>query len=199
MAKWLTSDWHFGDDRWDLLQRPFKNTTESFQVVRDNHNKLVSKDDTVYFLGDALYQKADPKKWIPKIDELNGKKILVKGNHDVFDNDDYKKVFQEIIEEGKGVDLTIDGLDCYLTHYPSQGKLKKFNLVGHIHGNWRVQLNMLNVGIDAHHLYPVPFEKVAFYYEAVCKYYDKDAFIAYDPLNKSYFNNRGKKTSYFNP
>jgi len=39
--------------------------------------------------------------------------------------------------------------EVYIDHYPTNGKSDIFNVVGHIHGTWKVQRNMVNVGVDA--------------------------------------------------
>ena len=53
---WITSDWHLGENRFDLMFRPFKSTDEHNFTILNNHNKLVSQDDTVYLVGDAAAQ-----------------------------------------------------------------------------------------------------------------------------------------------
>lgn len=197
LNKWLTSDWHFGETRFDLMQRPFTDVYEHCELLIKNHNSLVSKNDLVYFLGDVLYQKADPVEFLPMIGRLNGTKILIRGNHDApFTDEQFQPYFKEIIPDGKGMELDVSGVQCYLTHYPSAGRTDRFNLVGHVHGSWRVQLNMLNVGLDAHYLYPVPFTNIPFHHTAITKYFDQDTFAGYLDVNRSFEATRGRKSSY---
>lgn len=54
--------------------RPFKDIEEMHQILVQNWNNTVSKDDTVYLLGDIGN--------IDILSELNGHIIIVAGNHD---------------------------------------------------------------------------------------------------------------------
>ena len=73
----------------------------------------------------------------------------------------------------------------------------RFNLVGHIHGAWKYQLNMLNLCVDVHSYAPVAMEDIPFYLKAVTQFYDEDVFCANHPVNKLYAGSRGKKGTYF--
>lgn len=198
MNKWITADWHLGETRFSIMQRPFMDVDVHCETIIKNHNSVVAKDDIVYVVGDVIYQNADPEKFLPMIDRMNGVKVLIRGNHDIpFSDEQFKPYFKGgIYADGAGVNLTIDGISCYATHYPSAGRLNEFNLVGHIHGAWKVQLNCLNVGIDVHHFYPVPFSNISFYLNAITKFYDNDVFAAYLDVNSTFREARGKKSSY---
>lgn len=197
MKIWLTADWHLGEDRMELMQRPFKDANEHLNAIIDNHNSLVGENDLVYVIGDAMYTKADPK-WIKLIAELNGKKILLRGNHDrPFTDEQYAPYFEEIIPEGEGIELDLAGVPCYLNHYPSLGVPNRFNVVGHIHAAWKFQLNSLNVGVDANHFRPVAEDQIPFFLRAITEFYDNDVWTAYNPINADFVATRGKKSNYF--
>lgn len=198
MNKWITADWHLGETRFDIMQRPFNDVNVHCETIIKNHNAVVAKDDIVYVVGDVIYQKSDPEVYLPMVSKMNGVKTLIRGNHDApFSEEQFKPHFKGgIIGDGDGVPLLIDGVKCYATHYPSAGKSDAFNLVGHIHGAWKVQLNCLNVGIDVHHFYPVPFSNISFYVNAITKFYDNDVFAAYLEVNSTFREARGKKSSY---
>jgi len=51
-----------------------------------------------------------------------------------------------------------------------------FNICGHIHGLWKVQRNMINVGVDAWHFIPVSEEQIIFYMNGIKKHYDANVF-----------------------
>ncbi len=204
MNTFFTADYHLGEDRFAIMNRPFSSQQEMVDVLVKNHNSLVSADDLVYHLGDVCYSKAP--EFLPQISKFNGRKILVRGNHDrEFTDNDLEPYFEKIVTEG-------DGIDClfyrevheetiadylYLTHYPTRAKKDIFNLVGHIHSSWRVQLNMLNVGVDVNHFFPVSIEDVKFAQSAISNYYDEDVWVAYKESNIKYLNIRGKKGNYF--
>lgn len=200
MAIWLTADLHLGEDRWDIMGRPFTDPQEHVDTMVRNHNSLVKPEDTVYVVGDVLYQKADKEIYMPQIDRFNGHKILTRGNHDrPFTDEDFLNYFEEVHAEGKGIEATFGDVKCWVQHYPSLARADMFNIVGHIHGAWKVQLNSLNVGVDANHFYPLPEAKVPFFLKAVTEFYDWDCWACYNDANQPHFVERGKKSHYFVP
>ena len=180
-----------------ILGRPFASGEECVEAMIANHNKVVAPDDEVIVAGDVCYQKR--LDCLPLIARFNGRKTIVRGNHDrgLSDND-LKPYFTEIIPEGASLKLNCDGLPCYVCHYPTRGRPEHFNLVGHVHSTWKIQFNMLNIGVDVHHFFPVPEEKVLFYYKAICDFYDEDVWVAYRNVNTHWRGLRGKPGSYFN-
>lgn len=196
MNTWLVADHHLGEDRFDIMGRPFDDPNEQVEFLIKNHNSKVQPDDLVYVLGDVCYNKHP--EFVKHVARFNGTKILVRGNHDRYISDNvFKDYFKEIIPEGDGIELDIEGIPCYLTHYPTQGREDRFNLVGHVHGAWKYQLNSFNVGVDVNHYFPVNANKIPFHLKAVTEYYDADVWVAYNKINSSYYDKRGKKTSYF--
>lgn len=100
------------------------------QVILQNYNAMVHKDDTVYILGDICHHMK-----IEAADELirkmNGKKYLINGNHDK--NYD-PRLFVEIRDFMK---ISVNGQCFVLMHYPMLSWPKKnsgsIQLHGHIH------------------------------------------------------------------
>lgn len=77
----LIADLHFGHEniiKYDSL--PFKNASAMDKLIIRNWNKVVGKDDTVFVLGDVSFRSKEET--AATISSLNGKKILIKGNHD---------------------------------------------------------------------------------------------------------------------
>jgi len=198
MKRWITADWHLGEDRMAILQRPFKDQRDMIEALVARHNALVAPEDLVYMVGDVCYQKTP--EFLPEVGRFNGKKILFRGNHDrVFTDDQLRKYFAQVVPEGTGMELKVGDIKCYVTHYPTRSVSDRFNLVGHIHGGWKYQLNMLNVGVDCNHFIPHNLdEAVPFYLKAITEFYDDDMWVAYHPANHSYIGKRGKKGVYFN-
>jgi len=60
--------------------RPFKNSDEMDETIIRNWNQIVKPEDTVYHLGDFSLSRSE--KYQEYIDTLNGKIILIMGNHD---------------------------------------------------------------------------------------------------------------------
>ena len=93
--------------------------------------------------------------------------------------------FQEIVEISKDNPIiTFKKLE-YNMFSPYQGfiykinkeyKVDKFNLVGHIHGLWRVQRNMINVSVDAWGYKPISVETILTTKNAIEQFYDGNVF-----------------------
>jgi len=198
MKTWITADWHLGESRFEIMERPFSSIDEHNDYLITQHNNWVEPEDTVIVVGDVCYQKAP--EYLQLVSKFAGKKVLIRGNHDrVFTDEQLNPYFDTIIEEGKGIEMDVNGIPCYLTHYPSEGKIDRFNLVGHIHGAFKYQLNSLNVGVDVHHFRPVNIDSIPFHLTAITKFYDMDVWAAYTKINFSHLKTRGKKDTYFRP
>lgn len=191
MKRWITSDWHLGDDRMQIMQRPFEYPCDALQTMACSHNSVVDSDDLVYVLGDVSY--LNTLESLDNVSLFKGRKILCRGNYDrAFTDDQLKPYFEEIIPEGELLLLDVGNIKCALNHYPTKSVPDYFNLVGHIHSVWKYQLNMFNVGVDANHFYPHNIdEAVPFVYKAINEYYDDDVWAAYHIANKA------RKTRFF--
>jgi calcineurin-like phosphoesterase family protein len=131
----LIADLHFGDsDMCSLLKedghpmRPFKSVEEHDATLIENWNKVVTHpSDKVYVLGDVAQKKKD----IENFGKLNGKKILIKGNHDIYEMKEYAKYFKDIRATHR---LDNGILMSHIPVHPSTfGKAHKVNVHGHIH------------------------------------------------------------------
>jgi calcineurin-like phosphoesterase family protein len=196
MAIFVVSDWHLGETRMSIIGRPFVNDKQMIETLIFNHNSVVSKDDKVFVVGDVCYQQTP---WfLESVSMFNGKKTLIRGNHDrVFSDEELLQYFEEVIPDGDGIEIEHLGAKYYLTHYPTRGRIDMFNLVGHIHSAWKYQLNMLNVSVDVHNFFPVNLDSIEFHINAISNFYDDDVWCAYNEINSSYLDKRGKKSSYF--
>lgn len=185
MATWFTSDTHFGHKRIiELSERPFKDVDEMNWAMIARWNSVVEPEDTVYHLGDAVMGGLD--NYLHLIDELNGHKVLVAGNHDKCSpafkgaknpgeyrnwQSRYREVFQEVEPWMRAIELS-NGVKVILRHYPHGDEryaaftpydevLSKYPLVcGHVHNEWRTNGNMFNVGVDVNGFIPVPESEI---------------------------------------
>ena len=187
------------DENKIVLDGSFSSPEEMAECIIKNHNDIVKPGDKVIVVGDVCYQKTP--EMLPLISRMNGNKILVRGNHDkVFTNEQLYPYFDEIVDDGKGFDIKSGNINCYVTHYPTEGSYTCFNLVGHIHSAWKYQLNCFNVGVDVNHFKPVDLDSIPFHFKAICEYYDEDVWVAYNQINTNPNTiNRGKKGTYFRP
>lgn len=178
----FTSDTHFQDERLNLYGRDlmFKNANEVDDYIVKKWNELVGENDLVIHCGDVSMTE-DGLKILKK---LKGELWLVKGNYDksVEDggtakykiNDDIlSKYFKKIIDE---LEIEIGGEPIYINHYPTNCKDDVMNICGHIHGTWKVQRNMINVGVDAWHFVPVSEDLIKFQINGIRKHYDQNVF-----------------------
>lgn len=107
--------------------RPFASAADGDEAMVERWNKVVKAEDRVYHLGDV----AMSKKHLPILYRLNGRKVLIKGNHDIEDIKEYLKYFEDIRGSHQ-----FDGM--LLTHIPVHpASLARwgFNVHGHLHGN----------------------------------------------------------------
>jgi len=165
---YFTADTHFGDERLNLYQRDLiaSSAKEIDDLIIKNWNDIVKDEDTIYHLGDFTTKK----EFLPIANQLNGYKILIKGNYDdQFTDEELLRYFNEVYEN-----RLVKGY--YLNHYPNKGSMNYFNLVGHIHGLWKVQRNMINVGCDAWHFKPISLERINFTKNAIIKHFDDNVF-----------------------
>jgi len=195
--KYITADWHLGEERFDLMGRPgFSNAQHMVDVFARLHNELVNPEDVVYVNGDAINQKTP--EFLPQVAKFNGRKVLLRGNHDrVFSDSDLAPYFEEIIPEGSGLYIEVRGIKCKIQHYPTESEEDYFNLVGHIHTAWKYQINAFNVGVDCNHFRPHPFEdSVEFAFNAINKFYDEDVWIGKHESQVPWYSKRGKPGRY---
>ena len=133
-AIWLTSDTHFGhtgvcrfthpDDITKKL-RPWDTAEEMDEAMVKAWNDRVRPSDKVYHLGDVVMNR----KALPILSRLNGDKVLIRGNHDIFKDEDYAPYFRSLRAYH-----VVDGM--ILSHIPIHSdSLGRFgaNIHGHLH------------------------------------------------------------------
>ena len=166
------SDLHLGHSGIiNLCNRPFTNVEEMDETIIDNWNKKVKQCDTVYIVGDFIWQDSKPEKYLER---LNGKKILVVGNHDKWaKKEQYARYFERITQYEE---VSLNGHQITLCHYPMiewKNSRKKgtnrlgYLIYGHIHNNiypeYKILFelpNALNAGADINGFVPVSFDEL---------------------------------------
>jgi len=134
-AVFLVSDTHFGhagvcrfmrNDGVTKL-RPFEDPAEMDEFMVKAWNERVGKNDKVYHLGDVVINR----KSLGIMRRLNGDKVLIRGNHDIFRDDEYRQHFRELRAYH-----VLNGM--ILSHIPlHEASLGRFgvNIHGHLHAN----------------------------------------------------------------
>jgi calcineurin-like phosphoesterase family protein len=166
----FTADLHLGHEEVIAKRhRPFASVTEMNEALIENYNQRVTADDTVYILGDLCHRLTEEEA-NRLIARLNGRKILLRGNHDV----DYDPALFEGMHDFLMEDF--DGRRFVMIHYALidwPGRKKGgIHLHGHMHEsrayneeNRRNGLFRYDVGVDANDYRPVSLPEILAFYE----------------------------------
>ena len=142
----LVSDTHFGHagvcrfthpNDPTVKLRPWDNPDEMDEEMVRRWNDRVRPTDKVYHLGDVVINR----RALPILDRLNGDKVLIRGNHDIFKDEDYMKYFRSL----RGYHV-MNGM--ILSHIPiHEASLGRFgvNIHGHLHAT-RVMRSLATSG-----------------------------------------------------
>lgn len=179
MATWITSDQHFGHRKViEYCGRPFSDVEEMNKAIIERHNAIVKPEDTVWHLGDFALDDRLVKSFL---DKLNGRKILIPGNHDKCHPchsrharalRKYKQYgFAEIYPNGYDMEFE-QGFRIHLNHMPyfiespdpREIRYPEWRprpgshaglLCGHVHEKWKTKGLMVNVGVDQWEFAPI--------------------------------------------
>jgi calcineurin-like phosphoesterase family protein len=144
-AVFLVSDTHFGhagvcrftrNDGVTKL-RPWDDPAEMDEAMVKAWNERVRPNDKVYHLGDVVINR----RALDIMSRLNGDKVLIRGNHDIFKDEDYSKYFRSL----RGYHV-MNGM--ILSHIPIHVEsLGRFgvNIHGHLHANRVKKIRGVNV------------------------------------------------------
>jgi len=161
MEYWFISDCHFGHAKiLDYCNRPFKSIGEmDFRIVQ-NWNSRVKPEDVVFHIGDFCFKALKDKDAQYYINQLNGKIIFIRGNHD--SNNGVKTCIED-------VRIYLGGKHLLLIHNPEES-CYGFDLVlaGHIHNHWlcktlkfkKYEWDVFNVGVDLNDFRPLSINEI---------------------------------------
>lgn len=167
---YFTSDLHFGHDR-DFIYGPrgFKSIEEHDETIIERWNKTVTPHDEVFILGDLMLG-ADHEYGLHCLNQLNGVKYFIKGNHDTDRRcTEYESI--GISSLGLAYIFKHERGRSYLCHYPTETsclenmtpiKNHLVNFYGHTHSLHKFEHGkpyQYNVALDAHDCYPVSLEE----------------------------------------
>ena len=168
-AVFLVSDTHFGhagvcrflrDDGVTKL-RPWDTPEEMDEFMVKAWNERVRPTDKVYHLGDVVINR----RALATLGRLNGDKVLIRGNHDIFRDDEYRKYFRELRAYH-----VMNGM--ILSHIPiHSASLGRFgtNIHGHLHasrvmtevwGEYEIDTRYHCVCVEQTDFAPILFEDV---------------------------------------
>ena len=157
MKTWLTADLHFGHKNimkfCPVTRARFNNDVDYMNnAMAEEWNAKVDPDDTVYILGDVAFMSGSDAGRLMK--RLNGKKILIAGNHDrkTLLDETFRSAFVEIHTY---LDIVYDGHKIVMFHYPiaewDQMHRGSLHFHGHLHGGTSglESYRVLDVAMDA--------------------------------------------------
>ncbi len=163
--KFYTSDLHFQHHNLYLSgKRKFSCAEECEELIVNNFNSRIGKQDSLYILGD-LTLSANYDDLCEYLNRINGNKIVILGNHD------RQKTLQKLKDDKvisnwhpwKGV--ADHGIKCFLTHFvpleAHSGPEPRLYLHGHVHGTLKNITKcplLYDVGVDANDFKPVSLD-----------------------------------------
>ena len=154
----LISDTHFGHhnilkfkDKDGNSLRPFESVGEMDSVLIDNWNKVVGVNDKVYHLGDVAFCSFSRLKHI--FQQLNGNKVLIKGNHDNMKLSQYAQLFKDV----RAYHLLDNFALSHIPIHPESLSRWKGNIHGHLHANELSDPHYFCVSVEQIDFTPIEF------------------------------------------
>ena len=171
----FTADTHFCHNNIIFsCKRPFSDVSEMNRIMIENWNSCVTEKDDIYILGDFMY-KGKVKDANEILSKLNGRKYLIRGNHEkyleepLFKLNAFKWVKDYYVLKLKGK------IELVLSHFPmaswEDSNHGSIHLYGHVHNDilkyhgFEEKLQLLgpraiNVGVDVNDFHPVSLNAI---------------------------------------
>ena len=129
---YFISDTHFNHiNIIKYCNRPFEDVTKMNSTIINNWNKVVTNNDEIYHLGDLTLGRKE--QFFEIANKLNGKKYLIRGNHDTWRINIYEEFGFTVL---KNPPIILKEYRLVLSHTPIQDKQIPdgyINIHGHIH------------------------------------------------------------------
>jgi len=156
----LVSDTHFGhagvcrftDSTTGEKIRPWTDPNEMDEEMVKRWNETVRPNDKVYHLGDVVINR----KALSIMERLNGDKVLIKGNHDIFKLEDYPKYFRDI----RGYHVMDNMILSHIPVHPDSKGRFRTNIHGHTHTNKIPDPWYQCVCVEQTDFRPISFEEI---------------------------------------
>lgn len=157
MTTWITSDLHLGHGNIKRFcpvtrARFSDDVTEMNEQMLLEWNELVAPEDLVYIVGDVAFLPA--QKAAEYLRRMNGRKILIEGNHDnkLLKDPAFRGCFESIHQYLR---ITYDNRLIIMSHFPflewDQMHRGSLHFFGHLHGGKTNQehYRCKDIGMDA--------------------------------------------------
>lgn len=175
----LISDTHFGHEKTCTVfkredgspLRPFSSAEEMDEFMVKAWNDRVRPKDKVYHLGDVVINR----KYLHTLGRLNGDKVLIRGNHDIFKLEDYTPYFRDI----RAFDVKNGMIFSHVPIHPESLGRFGTNIHGHLHANRVKKIVGVNVKTGEFH-----YGDIDNRYHCVCVEHTDFAPISLEEVNK---------------
>lgn len=154
----LISDMHFGHENIIRYEnRPFNNADEMDEAMICNWNNTVGASDEVFILGDVSFHNEEKTAGI--LNRLNGRKVLILGNHDRDRSAEWWK--KTGIDEVYQYPIIYDGFFIF-SHEPVylNPNMPYANIHGHLHHLKYADNQFFNVSVECIDYTPILFGEV---------------------------------------
>jgi len=168
--RFFTADCHFNHKNiMGYENRPFKDVEEMNNRLIFNHNSMVKDEDICYNLGDLYFKggiQAGNQHYYEFLKQMNGRIVIVKGNHDGKSN--------KIIDSIQSCIMYISGIKILCVHDPINATTNyPLILCGHVHSAFKIaelqeknkKSLIINVGVDVWSYKPVEWRRIYELYE----------------------------------
>ena len=143
-ATFFISDTHFGHEKTCTVfkradgspLRPFSCAEEMDEFMVKAWNERVRPNDKVYHCGDVVINR----KFLHILGRLNGDKVLIRGNHDIFKLEDYAAYFRDI----RAFDVKNGMIFSHVPIHPESLGRFGTNIHGHLHANRVMKITGVN-------------------------------------------------------
>jgi calcineurin-like phosphoesterase family protein len=148
------ADTHFGHNNILKYTRGrFGSIEEHDEHIVERWNDTVRASDKIYLLGDVVINR----RCIPILSRLNGRKVLVRGNHDLFHLKDWLPYFEDI----KGCSVSPHGfIATHIPVHPDTLTRWSANVHGHLHDEKIADTRYICVSCEQVDYTPVPVETI---------------------------------------
>jgi len=157
----FTSDPHLNHKRsieTDHCNRPFNSVEQMNTTIINNWNNKINNNDTVYILGDLAF--GNYNQVLDAINSLNGRKILLLGDHDKQikkDMSEFIKIDNYIFYKNKDIRIALFHW-CIRTWQKSH--FNSFHLFGHSHGRLNPIGKSWDIGVDNNNFTPLSLDEI---------------------------------------
>lgn len=153
----FTADPHYGHAKIiEYCKRPFVSVHDMNEEMVYRYNNTVPSDGVCVWVGDCFLCNIEHAKAI--LGRLNGRKILVRGNHDGSYSRMYRIGFNLVVDQFR---VVIGDLEVQVIHDPGKSVGNAVVIHGHLHDKRGKQDGRyVHVGVDAWGYRPASVEEI---------------------------------------